>query len=89
MGWLRRIALALLGRYGARLRYPHLLLLAGAAFAFDLALPDGLPFVDELVLGLLTLLFATWRRRRGTGAGEVDPDAPRSVDAREAGRTAR
>ena len=87
MGWLRRIALALLGRYGARLRYPHLLLLAGAAFALDLVLPDGLPFLDELVLGLLTLLFATWRRRRGEG--EDDPDPRRSVDARETDRTAR
>jgi hypothetical protein len=29
MGWLRRIALALLGRYGAGLRFPHLLLLSG------------------------------------------------------------
>ena len=53
MGWLRRIALALLGRYGMRLRYPHLLLLTGAAFALDLVLPDGLPFLDELVLGVM------------------------------------
>ena len=65
MGWLRRLALALLGRYGARLRYPHLLLLAGAAFALDLVLPDGLPFLDEIVLGLMTLLFASWRKGRG------------------------
>ena len=54
----------LLGRYGARLRYPHLLLLAGAFFALDLVLPDGLPFLDELVLGLMTLLFALWRKGR-------------------------
>lgn len=69
MGWLRRIALALLGRYGARLRYPHLLLLAGAAFALDLVLPDGLPFLDELVLAFATLLFATWRKGRGRKDG--------------------
>lgn len=64
MVWLRRIALALLGKYGVQLRYPHLLLLAGAAFAFDFVVPDGLPFLDEIVLGLMTLLFATWRKRR-------------------------
>lgn len=87
MGWLRRIALALLGRYGARLRYPHLLLLAGAAFVFDLVLPDALPFLDELMLGLLTLLFATWRKRRG--AGGFDPDDVRPEEAREADRTGR
>lgn len=62
MGWLRRISLALLGRYGARLRFPHLMLLTGACFALDLVLPDGLPFLDEILLGLMTLLFATWRR---------------------------
>ncbi|MFO0688127.1 MAG: DUF6116 family protein [Myxococcota bacterium] len=78
MGWLRRIALALLGRYGARLRYPHLLLLAGAAFALDLVLPDGLPFLDELVLGLMTLLFATWRNGRAEDRGsDRMPDARR------------
>ncbi|MEZ4279634.1 MAG: DUF6116 family protein [Myxococcota bacterium] len=87
MGWLRRIALALLGRYGARLRYPHLFLLAAAAFVFDLVLPDGLPFLDELVFGLLTLLFATWRARRGEGG--ADPEVARSADARAAQRTSR
>jgi len=63
LGWLRRISLALLGRYGAGLRYPHLLLLTGALFALDLVVPDGLPFLDEIFLGLMTLLFATWRNR--------------------------
>lgn len=77
MIWLRRIALAILGRYGARLRFPHLLLLAGLAFGFDLLLPDGLPFLDEIVLGVLTLIFASWKKRddgaleaeASTGAG--------------------
>ncbi len=72
MGWLRRIALALLGRYGARLRYPHLFLLAAAAFVFDLLLPDGLPFLDELTFGLLTLLFATWRKGRGVSGSDAE-----------------
>lgn len=62
MGWLRRLALLVLGRYGERLRYPHLLLIAGLAFVLDFALPDGLPFLDELVLGLATLLLALWRK---------------------------
>lgn len=79
MGWLRRIALALLGRHGACLRYPHLLLLVGAAFAFDLVLPDGLPFLDELVLGLLTLLFASWRSRRGAGDASGIDRTSRSI----------
>lgn len=62
MGWLRRTALALLGRYGARLRFPQLLLIAGGAFLLDLVLPDGLPFLDELMLGIATLILALWRK---------------------------
>ncbi len=61
MSWMRRAATALLGRYGARLRFPHLLLLTAALFGFDLVLPDALPFLDEIFLGLMTLLFASWR----------------------------
>lgn len=62
MGWLRRIAILLLGRYGRRLRYPHLFLIAGLCFVLDLVLPDGLPFLDELLLGLVTLVLALWRK---------------------------
>ncbi|HEB91332.1 MAG TPA: hypothetical protein ENI85_17280 [Deltaproteobacteria bacterium] len=64
MSWLQRGKVILLGRYGARLRFPHLLLLTAALFLADLLIPDGLPFMDEAFLGLLTLLFASWRNRR-------------------------
>jgi len=79
--WLRRVALALLGRYGARLRFPHLFLLAGLAFGFDLLLPDGLPFLDEIVLGVMTLVFASWKNKgddvtlAGDGGAESGRDA--------------
>lgn len=71
MGLLRRIALALLGRFGARLRYPHLFLIAAVCFGIDFILPDGLPFLDEIVLGIAALCFGLWRNGR---AG--DPVAP-------------
>lgn len=63
MVWLRRIALALLGRYGARLRFPHLLVLSGALLVLDVLVPDVLPFYDEILLAVATLLFASWRKR--------------------------
>lgn len=63
MAWLRRIAILLLGRYGQRLRYPHLFLIAGLCFVLDFVLPDGLPFLDELLLGLVTLVLGLWRRQ--------------------------
>ncbi len=63
--------------YLARLRFPTLMLVTAALFAVDLIVPDMLPFADEVLLGLLTALFATWRRdRRGDAddASEATPD---------------
>ena len=51
-------------RFAERLRFPQLFLLTAGLFLLDLVVPDLIPFVDEILLGLLTLLFAGWRRRR-------------------------
>jgi hypothetical protein len=55
---------ALVGRLAARLRYPHLFLLLAGLFVADLVIPDMLPFVDEALLALLTVLVGSWRTRR-------------------------
>ena len=56
--------LALLRRFTSGLRYPQLFLLFAALFAVDLAVPDILPFADELLLGFGTLLLAGLRKRK-------------------------
>jgi len=53
----------LLGRFGARLRFPHLFLLFAVLFILDVLIPDMIPMADEILLGLLTLLLAAWKRR--------------------------
>lgn len=58
----------------ARLRFPVLFLIAAALFVLDLAVPDVIPFADEVLLGLATALLASWRARR-VPAGE---DAPKT-----------
>jgi len=65
-----RPLLAPLLRFAAKLRSSHLLLLATVLFVADLLIPDVLPFVDEILLGLATLLLA----RRKT-VGETDQPA--------------
>ena len=55
---------ALVARFAARLRYPQLFLLTAALFLLDLLIPDAIPFADELLLGLGTLLLAGLRRRK-------------------------
>lgn len=54
--------LAPLLRWFDRLSFPHLFLLSAALFLLDLVLPDFIPFADELLLGLATLLLARWKK---------------------------
>jgi len=55
---------ALVGRAARRFRYPRLLLITAAVFVADLAFPDVIPLVDEILLGLGTVVLAGLPRRR-------------------------
>lgn len=48
----------------SRLRYPKLLALTVVVFVADLVIPDLIPFVDEILLGLGTLLLSRLRTRK-------------------------
>ena len=50
--------------YLARLRFPQLFLITAALFLADLIVPDFIPFIDELLLGLLALLLGSIRKGR-------------------------
>ncbi|WP_341679037.1 DUF6116 family protein [Niveibacterium sp. SC-1] len=58
-------------RFAERLRFPHLFLGTLALFLIDLVLPDFIPFVDEILLGLATLMVAAFRKRKS------EPKEPR------------
>ncbi len=60
----------LIERLAPSLRYPYLFLLLLVLFVADLFLPDPIPFVDEVMLALLTFLVGSWRTRK-----KVPPDA--------------
>ncbi len=53
--------------YARRLRFPTLFLLVATLFVVDLLIPDVIPFIDEIMLGLGTILLASWKGRK-------DPD---------------
>ena len=65
--------------WARRLRYPTLFKLTAALFALSVLLPDPLPFVEEILLGLGTLLLASWKNRRAPASGNGKPpiDHPR------------
>ena len=50
-------------RYASTLRFPRLLVVTAVLFVIDLLFPDMVPFVDEILLGLISLLFASLRQR--------------------------
>lgn len=52
------------------LRSWQLFVVAATLFVADLVVADPIPFVDELLLGVLTLILGRWRRRpRSSGQG--------------------
>jgi len=55
--------LAPLLRWVGRLSYPRLFLVTAVLFGVDVLVPDIIPFADELLLGLGTLLLANWKKR--------------------------
>ena len=58
------------------LRYPTLFKLTAVAFAISVLVPfDPIPFIDEIVLGLGTLLLANWKDRKAPRAHPIDGDA--------------
>jgi len=57
-------------RYASRLKFPKLLILLTIVFIIDVLVPDPLPFLDEIFMGLLAGLVGTWKKRR-----EEEPEA--------------
>ncbi len=54
---------SLLGSFGARLKFPQLFAIAAGLFLLDLLIPDLIPFIDEILLGLLTLLLGSMQKK--------------------------
>ncbi len=73
---MRTWLLSPLLRWASRLRFPTLFWLVAVLFVVDFVIPDFIPFVDEILLGLATLLLANWKRRRQASDGSTPPAVP-------------
>lgn len=92
MSLMRRIVPRIVRRYLGRLRFPQLFLLTTGVFLVDLVVVDGLPFADELLLGLVSLLLASLRRKQGSadgGEAEEEQGAGGGSPGEEAGEELR
>jgi len=61
---MRKLILGPLIAYLAGLRFPVLFGVAAVLFAVDLLLPDLIPCVDEILLGLGAALLGAWKKKR-------------------------
>ena len=59
--------------WAQKLRYPTLFKLVATLFVVDMFIPDFIPFADEILLGLGTLLLANWKNRKAPNAIDQAP----------------
>jgi len=50
-------------RWASGLRFPYLFLITALLFIFNLFVPDFVPVVDELIMGLVALTLASLRKK--------------------------
>lgn len=58
----------LIQRFLGTLRFPQLFVVAALLFAIDMVLPDAIPFLEELMLAVLTVLLSQWKKPQRGGA---------------------
>ena len=62
-----KLIIAPLIAYLTRLRFPALFAIAAVLFILDFVIPDAIPFVDEILLGLGAALLGNWKKRKDRG----------------------
>lgn len=67
---MRHLLLAPFMTWAGQLKYPTLFKLVAGLFVVTLVVPDGIPLLDEILLGLATLMLAKWKDRDQEQAGE-------------------
>jgi len=58
---MRALILPALTRFLGGLRFRNLFIVSASLFLLTLLMPDLIPFADELLFGLATLLLARWK----------------------------
>ncbi len=61
-------------RWSLNLRFPYLLLLVSVLFVLNLFIPDVVPFADEIIMGLVTAILASLKKKPEAEQGTVNDD---------------
>lgn len=60
-------------RYLSELRFPYLVIATGALFFANVLVPDVLPFADEILLALVTVILSRIKKKSASTAPPVRP----------------
>ncbi len=86
IGKLARGGLAgIILRWASGLRFPYLFLLTALLFIFNLFVPDIVPMVDELIMGLVAMTLASLRKKPGEADGANAPPDEIGTEKTEGG----
>ena len=69
----------LVDRIAGRLKFPQLFAFTATLFLLDLVIPDLIPFVDEILLGLATLLLGSMKATPQPPVGPVDKPPTKDI----------
>ncbi|MCG8379958.1 MAG: hypothetical protein MI865_10860 [Proteobacteria bacterium] len=59
-----RALIALFLTFANQLKYRNLFLIIIGLFLIDLFVPDFIPLIDEIILGLLAIILANWKKEK-------------------------
>lgn len=85
---MRTLLIPAITKFLGGLRFRNLFLVTAALFVINVFVPDVIPFADEILLGLATLVLARWkdenppgqdRRRSSEGTTSGQAPSPRDV----------
>ena len=53
--------------FADKLKFRNLFIIVVGLFVADLFVPDFIPLIDEIILGLLAIILANWKKERRQG----------------------
>ncbi len=70
--WIFRKLFGPVQRFLERRRFPTLFLILAGLFGANLLIPDPIPFIDELIMLVVTVIVGAFRQRRKGRPDESD-----------------
>lgn len=83
----KSILVQLVDRIAGRLKFPQLFAFTAALFLLDLVIPDLIPFVDEILLGLATLLLGSMKATPRPETAPLEKPPIKDITPPESGST--